>query len=107
MGFTGNENHDISLNDASLLTAEYRKQNPGEILGGFFGKTALLDLLNQTGCVGIRYYYGVDANGKKVLVLCGADAGEDDILTPAASACKELSVICPPRCGQNNVLNYP
>src|SRR5438309_8651484 len=105
MSFTGNENHDITLNDASLLTKEYRKKNPGQILGGFFGKTALLDLLNQTGCVGIRYYYGIDSSGNKVLVLCGADANENDILGPGSNVCKEMSLICPPRCGANDVLN--
>jgi hypothetical protein len=104
MSFDGNENHNITLTAASALTKEYRKQNPTQILGGFFGKQALLDLLNQTGAMGIRYYYGQDAAGGKVLVLCAADANEDDMLS-GSGCCKEMALICPPRCGQNNSLN--
>ena len=104
MSFTGNENHDISFTNAAVMTKKYRDNNPGAILGGFFGKTALLALLNQSNCVGISYYYGLDANGNKVLVLAGCDANENDLTGPT-NLCKEMSVLCPPHCGTNDILN--
>jgi len=47
MAFTGDEDHSISVEDASQLTQNYREQaNSGGILGEFFGKRALLSILN-------------------------------------------------------------
>ena len=104
--FTGKENHDISFNDAGVMTKAYRTANPGQILGGFFGKDALMEMLNETDCVGIRYYYGLDGNGNKVMVLVGTDANENDLVDETkGDVCKEMSIICPPHCGNNNILN--
>lgn len=103
MSFTGREDHSITLADAAKLTKKYRGSVPhGEIKGGFFGKEALLELLNQPDCVGIRYYYGLDEQNTKVMVLVGADANEDDL---DKGLIKEASLLCPPRCGSNNLLN--
>jgi hypothetical protein len=105
--FTGNENHDIKFADAGVLTKNYRLTIPaGDTLGGFFGKAALLQILNQPNCVGIRYYYGLNANNDKVLVIVGTDANENDLVDATNNyVCKEMSVLCPPHCGNNNVLN--
>jgi hypothetical protein len=54
MSFTGNENHNISLTDASALTANFRTGKPANtILGFFYGKQAIQNILNQEDCVGI------------------------------------------------------
>ncbi len=103
MGFTGNEDHSITLEDAVKLTANYRK-NSGEnvIKGGFFGKTALKNIIGQEGCVGIRFYYGQESDGKPCLVLVGADAGENDM---TGGLLAERQLPCPPYCDENSVLN--
>lgn len=103
MGFTGNEDHSITLEEAAQLTAKYR-QGVGEkaIKGGFFGKTALKNIIDQKGCVGIKFYYGQNGDGKPCLVLVGADASDNDMTSGLLA---ERQLPCPPYCGVNNVLN--
>jgi len=104
MAFTGNEDHSITLEEAAKLTKNYRdKAEPDAIRGGFFGKTALLKILNQAGCVGLRIYFGAKADGTPELVLVGVDSKENDILTKGEIA--ERQFPCPPRCGEDNQLN--
>jgi hypothetical protein len=102
MSFDGTEGGSITLSSASDLTAEYRRLNPGAAKAHFFGKDILLDLLDQTGCKGIRMYYGIDENGDKELVLVGADSNQDDISTGIIA---DLSVPCPNECSAKNDLN--
>jgi hypothetical protein len=103
MTFTGQENHQISLNDAAALTSRYRAQMGTRILkGGFFGKDAIQAILNQADCVGIRYYYGLDANNIQVLVLVGTNAKGDDLVNGELA---EMSIPCPDWCGGPNALN--
>ena len=101
--FNGNENHDITLAEAAALTKRFRDQmNPTDRKGGFFGKEKLLEILNQTDCVGIRYYYGLDRDNKQVLVLTGVLANEDDMVDGVLA---ELALPCPIRCSNDNALN--
>lgn len=103
MSFTGKEDHSITLEAAAKLTKKYRDSvHAQDIKGGFFGRDAIQELLDQDECVGIRYYYGLDENNVKVMVLVGAKADEDDL---DHGALKEASLLCPPRCGKNNPLN--
>lgn len=105
MSFDGKEGAFISLNDAAALTAEYRNGQSSPVLGHFYGKENLLKLLNQSGCLGIRIYHGIDAaTASPELVLVGADANENDILA-ASPLILDGSSKCPPSCGNNNSLN--
>lgn len=101
--FTGAEDHTISLPDASLLTRNFRL-NAGEdaVIGGFFGKDAVSAILNQEGAVGLRYYYGIDVNGKPHIVLVGV-TGDGNDMTEGLLA--ERSGTCPPFCASPNELN--
>jgi len=103
MSFTGNEDHSMTLEEAAELTANYRK-NAGEnaIKAGFFGQEALNEILKQEDCVGIRIYYGEESDGTPKLVLVGAKANEDDIIS--GTIC-EKHAPCPPYCGVANALN--
>jgi hypothetical protein len=99
----GHENHEISLSEAAALTARYRQHiGTDQIKGGFFGRDALIAILDQENCIGIRYYYGLDDNNKQVMVLVGVDAEEQDIINGELA---ERSLMCPPYCGDNNELN--
>ncbi len=94
--------HEISLAAASKLTSNYRRQsgaNPR--LGGCYPTDVFTDLLNQSGCTGIRYYYGLDAEGKQQLVLVGIDENGNDML----NLIMDLSSPCPENCGNANTLN--
>lgn len=103
--FTGNESHEISLQDAANLTANYRSQfasGATYVKGEFFGKSSIQSLLNQDDCVGLRIYYGLDIDNIQKLVIVGVLANEDDIID---GNILEFGSPCPPICGTLNVLN--
>lgn len=102
MSFNGSEGAVIELDAAAALTAEYRKLNPGETLGHFLGRDLLSSILNQSGCMGIRVYYGVDSNGAKQLIFVGADSNEDDMTSGIIA---DFCSPCPNRCSSANSLN--
>ena len=102
MTFTGNENHDITLQEASHWTANYRNANPDQTKGHYFGETAIQNLLNQTGCVGMRIYYAITDTGIKQLVIVGVTADGNDLVN---GLILDRSVLCPPDCGISNPLN--
>jgi hypothetical protein len=94
----------ISFKDAGVMTANYRAQNPGAVIAGFFFAQAITSLLNQPGCVGIRYYYAIANDGSEQLVLAGVDANGND-LVGQNNVCIDMSCPCPPFCSTNNILN--
>lgn len=104
MKFTGMEDHSITLSEAAELTANYRETLTSnvETIAEYFGKDALINLLNQTGCVGVRIYYGLDTTGAKKLVLVGADADGNDLYE---GTLMERGVNCPTNCSADNPLN--
>ncbi|MDX2361574.1 MAG: hypothetical protein QNK23_12260 [Crocinitomicaceae bacterium] len=101
MAFDGKEGGEITLQTGADLTENYRSNNPGATQGHFFGKDILNEILEQTGCMGIRMYYGEDGDGVKKMVLVGAKANEDDMTDLVA----DLSLPCPITCGRSNDLN--
>jgi|CXWJ01.1.fsa_nt_gi hypothetical protein len=100
---TGHEPHDIDLPEAARLTANYRRTVPEDAKkGGYFGEDAILELLAQKDCIGFRYYYGLDDDGKQVLVLVGVKPDGNDIID---GRILERSWPCPNICSGSNVLN--
>jgi hypothetical protein len=94
--FTGSENHSISLADAVKLTHAYQSTAPqGSVLAEYFGRDAIVNLLNQSNCVGLRIYKGRRADGKDVMVIVGVDSSGVDRAT--GSLC-EIGYGCPPIC---------
>ena len=103
MSFTGDENHSISLTEAAGMTERYRNSvHAGDKIGGFFGRNAIESILAQTGCVGIRYYYGLNQYNKPVLVLVGVTSNGDDLYNGELA---EISFPCPEYCAADNPLN--
>ena len=97
-------NHMVTLAEAGVLTANYRKQVGTEaVKGGMFFKEILEKIINQPGCVGLRYYYGWQENGTPALVLVGVDAQGRDIVRGILG---DASWLCPPYCNEVNALNY-
>ena len=102
MAFDGNEGEPISLQTAAGWTAKYRAtMGANDPKGHFFGRNEINSILAQTGCKGIRIYYGINDLNEKVLILVGADANENDM----TNLIVDKSVLCPPRCGARNSLN--
>ena len=103
MSFTGNENHDIPLAEAAAWTKNYRDASgTGATIAHFFSKAAIKAILDQENCVGIRMYYALDPDGKKHLILVGADANENDLYQGKLA---ERSKGCPSYCSSANPLN--
>jgi len=108
MAFNGTEGGPIDLKTASALTANYRASGSGTLtLAQFFGKDIINSILAQTGCMGIRIYYGIDGSGKPALIMVGSDANENDMLGTVASpgVIANFALPCPNRCSSNNALN--
>jgi hypothetical protein len=75
----------ISLADAVELTQRYRKAAPASEHGGFFWSDGIQELLSQPGCVGLRYYHGLDADARYQIVFVGVDANGNDITKGAGT----------------------
>ncbi len=96
--------HEISLQEASELTARYQENLPtGQPKGGFFGKQAVQRLLDHPECVGLRFFFGAHKDGKRAVVgLCVDKFGAEMFYGPAV----DLSIVCPPICSSVNLLNH-
>lgn len=110
----------ISLYNAVELTQRYRKAAPASEHGGFFWGDGIRELLDQPGCVGLRYYHGLNASGNYQVVLVGVDANGEDIVKaprpPKGAAASVQSAFggdavlldqhwpCPPFCPPNSPL---
>jgi len=102
MAFTGNEKHDISLEDATRLTRNYRNiAGDNSFLGAYFGKAAIQKILDQEQCVGIRIYNAVNDEGSPNYVLVGVTEEEKDLYDGELA---EMGIGCPPRCPGNSPL---
>lgn len=103
MTLTGNEPHDITLAEASAMTANFRNTIPvGQTIAHCFGKQAIMDILNQEGCKGIRIYYALDSAGVKHLVVVGVNTSGNDLFDGKLA---ERSIRCPQDCSAANPLN--
>jgi hypothetical protein len=97
MPYTGQEDHSISLNDAADMTKRYRDSIIGSpyLYGGYFGKVAIQDILDQQGCVGIRIYNAKALTGALNYVVVGVNSSGDDLEDGKLA---EHSSGCPPYC---------
>jgi len=103
MTFTGNEGAIITLAEGSEMTANYRATiNLGETIGHAVGKNLVNAILNQTGCMGIRFYQAINNKGEKQLVAVGVDADGDDM---TAGIVVDRMNNCPQLCAKPNSLN--
>lgn len=102
MAFNGSEGSWITSTEGGDLTKNYRDSAPsGCKLAHFLGKDKLQDLLDVEGSMGIRFYYGINSEGKQQLVAVAADANENDIM----SLILDAAIPCPSRCSNKNALN--
>lgn len=103
MNFTGHESHDITLNEAAAMTKRYRDTiTAGQTIAHYFGGDAINAILQQTGAVGIRIYYGLNDTNQKQLIITGVDSAGNDLYLGSLA---ERSVTCPIDCSSANPLN--
>jgi hypothetical protein len=96
--------HRVTLQQAAAMTAAYRarEQAKGTVLGGRFSRPIIDAILAQTGCSGLRYYFGETPTGELTVVLLGVDPAHEDIWQGVLA---EVSWPCPPICPAANPLN--
>jgi hypothetical protein len=102
MPFNPNSNHVISLEEASVLTANFRKKFPDSIKANAYGKRDMQVLLAQQNCVGFRIYNGIDEKGNQQLVIVGVDENGNDLYE---GVLLDRSQPCPNVCSDENPLN--
>jgi hypothetical protein len=91
--------HRITLRAAQQVITRYR--NFAAEQGGAFSREAIQQLLDQKGCAGLRFYYGMHPDGSPALVLVGHNAKGED-LHPGVVLEEHLP--CPPFCPLNSAL---
>jgi hypothetical protein len=89
--------HRISLEKAIDLTQRFRRAAPPAEHGGLFDAGQVRDLLSQKGCVGLRYYHGIEADGTYHLVIVGVDARGEDIIPSQPKRGRREKVSLPTR----------
>ena len=101
-----NNNHEITLQEAITMTHAYQNapQFAGQTKAGLISASAVQDLLNQPGCVGVRIYFALDANNNLTNVLVGTDIQENDI---TSGIILDRLIYCPVRCSANTPLLFP
>lgn len=93
----------ITLDEASEMTAHYRETiQPGETIAYAISKDFISQVLNQTGCDGLRIYYGINENGDKTLIINGIDMTGDDLYNGLIA---DGVWACPSFCPSRNPLN--
>jgi hypothetical protein len=65
---------EISHKMAKDFTNAFEEAHPNENPGYHLGRNIIEKILAQPGCVGMRFYYGLNAEGQKTLVYTGMDA---------------------------------
>lgn len=103
MQFTGKEEHQISLEEAIKLVVNFRNKVGGEgVKAHFIGKEAILKVLEQENCVGVRIYYAENDEGKPELIIVGVNGNGKDLVE---GLILERTWPCPPYCDGESRLN--
>jgi len=93
--------HRISLADAAAHTRRHREAKALPVTAGAFHADQVRALLAQPGCALLRIYHGRDEQGAPTMILVGADAEGDDLVT---GTILEWDHPCPPFCSTGNAL---
>jgi hypothetical protein len=70
---------EISHQTANDFIQDYQKSFPEAPSGYALGRNIIEKILAQPGCVGMRFHYGLNAEGQKTLVYIGMDANGNDL----------------------------
>ena len=100
--FNGNEGEVITLALAEDFTQNYANTVSGTAVKGImFGINHIESILAQEGCVGIRSYFAIVADGGELTqVWVGVDADQNDLEN---GIMLETAIPCPPICSSGRL----
>ncbi len=99
--FTGEEKHSMTLAEAVNDVGNYRREKGENAVKGMYFSSDLYErILSQDGCVGIRFYYGEEAE-MPTLVLVGVDSKGNDLVRGITG---DGGWPCPPFCAPDSPL---
>ena len=103
--YNGTDGAPIDLATARQWVANYKTQNPGQVVAHYFGKDIIQHILLENDCSGIRIYYALDDKGARQLLVVGVNTKGDNLLPEEGSEgggnqIADYSFPCPPYCGQ-------
>lgn len=86
------------------MTKNFKDMFPTNVIQAeYFAKKAIQSILDQSGCVGVRIYYGLTDLAIPALVIVGVNSlGQDMTDGPMA----ELGYGCPPWCDTTRALTH-
>jgi hypothetical protein len=99
--------HDIAPITAAQKTQNFQTAHSGKFKGGKIPESDIREILNQSGCEELRYYFALDdVNKPNEITVCfvGVDASGNDIIS--GGVMKDSVIACPLNCGTNNALNH-
>lgn len=103
MNFNGDEGSVISLREAITMTKRFRDSAPiGTVLSQTLGNNKLLEIMNQVGCVAVRFYSAKNESGVMELVAVGVDSNGEDLYN---GIILDRTVHCPPVCPGSSPLS--
>ncbi len=116
-----NGSHSISLDKAVDMTTLYREEKETILASTYQNQNILCNsetfaladvetLVSQTGCAGLRIYYGMDANLKVHAILVGINEEGGDMLPTTdpdepSEMILETGQRCPTTCPPESALN--
>jgi hypothetical protein len=80
----------IPFSEFEEMKERFQKDiSPADTRAVSYGKTVLEKVLSQKGCVGIRFYFAKDKNGKQTMIFIGVDRNGKDITAPVNAKTQE------------------
>lgn len=109
-GYHANVGKDIGFEAGAKMIKRHFDENPDDVIAHFMGKNIIEEILAQPGCVGVRFFYGLNETGIRQLVLAGVDkdgnnilefdvVGEDGKIFKRRGIVADMAKSCPPYCG--------
>ena len=93
--FTGEENHDILLEDAEKMILDYAELNKEGPFAWTFGRDAIEEILAQEECVALRIFGGLNEGGEFHPILIGVTP---DGRSMSGGTVLDFPMPCPPFC---------
>jgi hypothetical protein len=89
----------IPKETASDWTLRFKQNNPGAVLGHYYGANVLREILHTEGLAGVLIFNGLDHKGNIHLVFKAADKNGEVI---ASAGSFDDGTLCPPVCPPKN-----